>query len=94
MGMVERVRMGVIGLGVMGAPYARILAHMPDVELAGVADIAEEKAGAVGEELGVPAYSDYRELLDREDLQAVAICTPEAFHTEPALAAAERGVHL
>lgn len=86
--------MGVIGLGVMGEPYADILAQMPGAELVGVADVDEEKARKVGQKLGVPFHADYQGLLAQDDIQAVAICTPEFAHTEPAVAAAERGLHL
>ncbi len=63
---------------------------MPEVELVGVADARPEQAAAVGSQHGVPAFSDWRNLLDRVD--AVSIAVPTSLHWEVAGAFLGRGI--
>jgi predicted dehydrogenase len=71
----------------------RILDHI--VELVAVSDIREENAARAAREFGALAhYTDYREMLQRGDLDFVDICTPEFLHAEQTEAAAEAGVHV
>jgi UDP-N-acetylglucosamine 3-dehydrogenase len=51
------LRVGVVGAGVMGSNHARVLAEMPGVRLAGVADPDRKQAHFVGTTLGCPALS-------------------------------------
>jgi len=90
----ERLKVGVIGVGQMGELHARILSQMPTSELVAVVDINPERADIISRDLGVEGYNDYRKLLERDDIQAVSICTPDQIHLEPAVAAAEAGKHI
>jgi predicted dehydrogenase len=89
-----RVKLGVIGVGMMGRSHASIAATLPNAELVAVADTDQKTLKEVCGELGAKGYADYGEMLDKEKLDAVVICTPDRHHREPAEAAAERGVHL
>jgi len=91
---MEKVRVGVIGVGLMGSLFANLASQLPDSELVGVADVVEDRAARLGEALDVPAYVDYHELLAIPGLEAVVVATPDALHREPALAAARLGKHL
>jgi len=64
------------------------------LELVAVADVRPEVAASVGAFHGVDAYTDYRELLARDDIDLVDICTPEFLHAEQTIAAAEAGKHV
>lgn len=88
------VRIGVIGLGVMGSAYVEILSELPQAQLVGVSDVNDERLQATCAKYGTDGYLDFRSLLARDDLAAVAICTPEAFHLEPAELAAARGLDM
>ena len=89
-----KLRVGVIGLGV-GRTHLRAYQGMPDVEIAAVADVSEEARERARQEFAVPlAFSDYRELLERPDVDAVSICTPDRLHAEQALAALDAGKHV
>lgn len=92
--MQEKVRVAVIGVGFMGAMHARVLASMPDVDLVAVADVVGERAETVARATGCRAYTDFRQLLESEKLDAVSICTLETQHVEPAVACAQRGIHM
>jgi predicted dehydrogenase len=91
---VRQIGVGVIGVGLMGSLFARLASQLPDSELVGVADANKHQAAQVGESLGVPAYTDYNELLALSGMSAVVIATPDALHLEPALAAAGAGKHV
>jgi predicted dehydrogenase len=88
---MERLRVGVVGVGHLGQHHARILASLPDVELVAVADTRLEQAQTVADRCQTRALSDYRELLDRVD--AVSIAVPTILHREVAGTFLARGVH-
>ncbi len=88
------LRLGVIGLGVMGARHAQVCRELRGLELLGVADIKPEVARRVAEQLGVPGYTDYRELLENRNLDAVVIATSDQSHREPCEAAASRSLDI
>ncbi len=90
---MKKMRAGVIGVGFIGAAHIealRRLGYVDVVALAAARD-AEKKAAS----LYVPnGYADYREMIDRENLDAVHICTPNSMHYEMAMYAMEKGVHV
>jgi predicted dehydrogenase len=88
--MTDRLRVAVIGVGYLGQHHARILAAMPHVELVGVVDIAQSRAAEIAHTYDVPAFTDWREVLDRVD--AVSVAVPTEAHLEVALPFLERGV--
>src|SRR5262245_58332052 len=88
------VRVAVIGAGYMGERHARIYAGLPDVELVAVCDVRDAAAREVAERNGATAYSDFRALLRRDDLDAVSVCTPDALHRESCELAARAGRHV
>lgn len=90
-----KLGIGVIGTGMMGALHASIAASLPHIKLVAIADTNEKTLKSVSEQLGVPGYRSYEEMLDKErEIQVVIICTPDKLHREPAEAAAKRGMHL
>jgi len=88
---MDVMRVAVVGTGVMGRLFARLLTELPNACLCGVADIILEKATLVSEEHGIPAFSNARDLLEQVDADAVVIATPETEHLEPACEAAQAG---
>ena len=84
------VRVGMIGAGRMANVHANCMADIPEARIVAVADILPERAQALSERTGATAYTDYRKMLDREQLDAVYVATPTGLHAEHAIAAAER----
>jgi len=79
----------------MGQWYAQTFAEYEDSELVAVCDLRRETAAEVAEKWGVPAvYADFREMLAAEDLEAVAVATPDRFHCDPVVACLEAGKHV
>lgn len=92
--MQNPLRIGVIGLGLIGGLHARIVHECPNAVLAAVTDINEGAARAAAERYGCQWYADFRRMCDEAALDAVCICTPDQFHLENALYAAKKGLHL
>jgi UDP-N-acetylglucosamine 3-dehydrogenase len=87
------LRVGIVGVGVMGSNHARVLAEMPGVQLVGVADPDRKQAEFVGRTLGCAAVSDVSDLIDL-GLDALTIAAPTHLHHEIALLCVSRGLHL
>lgn len=87
---MDRLRVGVVGVGHLGRHHARVLAAIEGVELVAVADARLEQARAVAGPLGAEPLADYRELIGRVD--AVSIAVPTTLHREVAGAFLGAGV--
>lgn len=94
--MSDRLRFGVIGAG----GFAEIC-HVPGLQTHPRAEVVAlcgrraEPCRAMADRLGVPdVHTDYRELLARDDIDAVTITTPNAAHCEQAVAAFAAGKHV
>jgi predicted dehydrogenase len=88
---VKPVPMAVVGLGFMGARWARVLAEHPLVELRTVSDIREDVGRQTAEQLRTRFLPDALETASDPHVDAVVVCTPEHLHVEPALAAIDAG---
>lgn len=88
---MAKIRYGIVGTGGMGTGHARTMQRIEECILAAVCDIVPEVAEAVGEEFNVPYCTDYHELIDRADVDAVVVATPHYFHPEISIYAMERG---
>ena len=87
------LRIGVVGVGVMGSNHARVLSDMAGVELVGVADPDPKQRDFVSAMLGCSAVADVDALL-RCGIDAVSIAAPTHLHHGIALKCIARGVHL
>ncbi len=86
------LKVGVVGVGVMGTYHAQVYAGLPGVRLVGVADPDPFRQAAIEQDLEVPAYPSPEELLGK--VQAVSIASPTSFHFEQARMFLEAGVHV
>ena len=91
----------VLRIAIIGAGGIATICHMPvyqkmdNVKVVAVCDIKPEKAKIFAEKFDVPAtYVDYREMLDKEELDAVDICTPNYLHSVMAVDALNHGFHV
>lgn len=88
---MNKIRYGIVGTGGMGSGHAKTMQSIEECKLAAVCDIVPEVANSVGEQYNVPFCTDYHELIDRKDVDAVVVATPHYFHPEIAIYAMERG---
>jgi len=82
MGANDRIRMGVIGAGTRGAYMQGVLGGNPDCAMIAVCDVYRPNREKVAEKIGGRAatFVDYRRLLERKDIDAVLIATPDHWH--------------
>jgi UDP-N-acetylglucosamine 3-dehydrogenase len=88
-----RLRVGVVGVGVMGSNHARVFADLADVHLVGVADPDRDQRDFVSGALACAAFSDVDALL-AEGVDALTIAAPTHLHRDLALRCIARGVHV
>jgi len=90
-----------IGVGMLGSGGIAVSAHLPAiarlpglVRIVACSDILQESAERAARPYCADAYSDYRQMLDRKDIDMVIVATPEFFHPEHVTAAAAAGKHI
>ncbi|PTM59944.1 Gfo/Idh/MocA family protein [Desmospora activa] len=92
---MESVKIGVIGCGSIS-----IHRHIPEyfkhanAQLVAFCDVDEQRAQAAALEYGGQVYTDWRELLQQEELDAVSVCTPNVDHAPITIAALQAGKHV
>ncbi|MEK5444056.1 MULTISPECIES: Gfo/Idh/MocA family oxidoreductase [unclassified Fredinandcohnia] len=93
---MEQVRIGIIGAGLRSG-IAKYF-HNPNGKsvVVGAADISFEKLKAFQEKINESAYitTDYKELIKRDDIDAIVVLSPDYLHEEHAIAALEAGKHV
>ncbi len=87
-------RFGLIGCGRIAPNHARNIVELENAELKAVCDIVPEKAEQYRQTYGGDVYTDYRKVLERPDVDIVAIATSSGQHAEIGIAAAEAGKHV
>src|SRR5438309_1224350 len=93
---MAKVNVGMVGLGEMGRCHVENLARsIPECHLLAVADADLARAKTVAAELGVEhSYPSLEVLLERKDIVAVVIATPDKFHAKAIELAAAAGKHI
>jgi len=91
----NKLRIGLLGARGVGQAHLRGIAAGNDFTISAVADASDELLGKVQADFGVSQhYHDYRELLEKEELDAVVIALPTFLHAEATLAALDAGCHV
>ena len=70
---MEKIKVGFIGTGGIAGAHMSNIAKFDDVEFAAMCDVSEDRAKARSEEYGGKPYTDYRQMFDQENLDAVVI---------------------
>ncbi|MBS9475659.1 Gfo/Idh/MocA family protein [Ancylobacter radicis] len=87
------IRVGVIGVGVMGYNHARVLCDLPGAELVGIADPDEAQRAKVAAMLGCNAVASIGDLIEL-GVDALVVAAPTHLHHDVALAAINAGKHV
>lgn len=85
-------RVGVVGTGHMGQYHVNVYSELPNVKLAGIADVSKERVVAVAKRFKTKGYTDYRKLIGQVD--AVTVAVPTGKHYEVAKEFLSAGVHV
>jgi predicted dehydrogenase len=93
--MSDKVRIGIIGVGQIGKHHLSTYAEIPEAEVVAAADIRGDEATRVAREFGIPSvYTDYQELLARDDIDAVDVCLHNRLHAPVTIAALQAGKNV
>ena len=84
----------VIGCGKISIMHCVSIKKQNNVVLAAVCDTKEDRAVAAAKEYGTKYYTDWKEMLDKENPDAVHICTPHYLHPQMAIYALEHGINV
>ena len=94
---MEPVRLGVIGVGDMGGHHTLGFTTLEEAHVVAIADINESRMDELLAEIPeyeIARYTDYRELLRRDDIEAVVVAVPQYLHREVRLAALDAGLDI
>ncbi|HUS58321.1 MAG TPA: Gfo/Idh/MocA family oxidoreductase [Planctomycetota bacterium] len=100
---MRKIGVGIIGYGFIGRMHAYGYRTIPlvyrdnpfEIEIVGVSTAHDETAAAAAREIGCRFHTaDWRELIARDDVSAVSICSPNAAHKEQVIAALQAGKHV
>jgi predicted dehydrogenase len=92
---VTKIKVGVIGGGgIVDAHIRGYRTYADAIEVTAIADVVDETARRRAAELGAAAYTDFRLMIAKADLDAVDICLPHHLHADAILAAAQAGKHI
>jgi len=93
--MSERIKVGIIGVGQVGKMHVDQYRNIPDAEIVAVADVDEAEARRVAGTCGAgKIFTDFRELLKMDEIQAVDVCLHNNLHAPVSIAAMEAGKHV
>ncbi len=95
--MAKALRVGFIGTGGIAQAHLAAWDKIADAEVVALCDINPQALRSSAEKWGVPAercFADYRKMLSAVDLDIVDVCTPNAAHAKPTVAALQAGAHV
>jgi predicted dehydrogenase len=91
--MAKKYRVGIIGCGWMGKSHAQAYAKLENIEMVAASDTHPKALAELQSEHGIPnGYAEYHDLLAKEDLDIVSVCSWPGLHAPMTIAAAEAGV--
>jgi predicted dehydrogenase len=90
--MSEKLKVGIIGLGILGRQYVEHLHNHPVVTVAAICDVRQQALAQQSARINAATYVDLQEMLRQQSLDLIVVATPDHLHREPSLAAIEAGV--
>ena len=91
---MNKLKIAVIGTGLVGSFHAETFFRNPNSELIAVCDINKEKVNKIANRFKCKAYNEFESLINTEKLDAISIATPEQIRIAPALLAIEKGLKI
>ena len=94
---MEKLRIGIIGTGGIANPHIQAYQRRDDVEIVALCDIVPGKAAEFAAKYGVEnagIYLNHEEMLEKEKLDAVSVCTYNCQHMAPTVCALEHGINV
>ena len=93
--MKKTLNIALIGTGFIGKQHLEAIRRIPYTNIVAIADCNEEGLKRTAEAFGIEkTYTDYREMLEKEDIDVVHNCTPSAMHYEINKEVIKSGHHI
>ena len=93
--MGREIRIGIIGVGQIGKAHFKRYAEITDAKIVAIADINTAEAQRVADQYNISdVYTDYKELLHRDDIEAVDVCLHNNLHRPVTVASLQAGKHV
>jgi predicted dehydrogenase len=90
----KKIKLGVIGIGVMGRSHAKDVNDLESTELVAICDVDQSRADEAAGKYNTTAYYNTQEMFEKAGLDGVIIATPHYDHTPLAIEAFKRGIHV
>ncbi|KZX13608.1 Gfo/Idh/MocA family protein [Methanobrevibacter oralis] len=91
---MSAVNVGVIGVGAMGENHVRVYHKMEEANLIAISDVNERALKRIEKKYETTGYTDYNELLENPEIEAVSICVPTTFHHSVVMEAIKNKKHV
>ncbi len=91
---MNKIRVGIIGTGMIANRHMTIYTHCPNAEVVAIAEIRPDVLKAFGDKYGIPEenrYADFREMLKRDDLDTIDVCVHNNLHASVSIAVMKAG---
>ena len=88
------LKVGIVGCGNIFTMHATSANHLPNATIVGVCDIKKDRADTAAKKYNCKAYYDYKELINKDNIDVVHICVPHYLHPIITKYALEQGVHV
>lgn len=87
-------KVAVIGLGAMGKNHVRVYSQMDNVELVSISDVDEKRVSQFSGKYKIRGYTDYKEMLEKEELDIVSVVVPTKLHKQISLDVIAKGINI
>ena len=89
---MQKVKVGVVGVGQMGRYHVGVYSELSNVDLVGIADKDQRRAQEIARQYNIRSYADYHDLIGRVDIVSIAV--PTSLHYTVACDFLKAGVHV
>ena len=92
--MDKNLRVGIIGCGRISVRHFSSAETLPEATIVACADIKKDRAIETGKKYNIPFYTDYKEMIEKENLDVVHVCLPHYLHAPVSIYALNKGVNV
>ena len=91
---MKTINVGVVGVGAMGENHVRVYHKMEEANLLAVSDVSERALKKIEKKYGAKGFTEYSELLENPEIEAVSVCVPTTFHHSVVMEAIKHKKHV
>ena len=91
---MKTINVGVVGVGAMGENHVRVYHKMEEANLIAVSDVSERALKKIEKKYGAKGFTEYSDLLENPEIEAVSVCVPTTFHHAVVMEAIKNKKHV